>query len=129
MEDDDSQGRRTKTSTPVGQRDIPRKGIRRVASNSTPSTPTLKPEQEDMVGGDITVKVEPGQAPKLTRSSAKKLPLRPAPKFLDVQDAGPETRKGFDVLATCTYANKFLGLTDPALECDCQEEWGESFGL
>lgn len=124
MEDDDSQGRRTKNSTPLGQRDTPRKSLRRVTSTGAPNTPTPKPDNEDKVG-DITVKVEPGQAPKLARSSAKKLPLRPAPKFLDLQDAGVEARKGFESLEKCSYANKFLGLTDPALECDCPEEWGK----
>ena len=125
MDDDDSQGRRTKNSTPLGFRDTPRKSLRRVASQSTPSTPTPKVEDEDKVSGDITVKLEPGQAPKLARSSSKKIPSRPAPKFLDWQDAGPEARRGFEGLDKCSYANKFLGITDPALECDCVEEWGK----
>ena len=124
MDDDDSQGRRTKNSTPLGQRDTPRKSLRRVASG-TPNTPTPKHESEDKVGGDITVKMEPGQAPKLARSSSKNIPLRPAAKFSDVPDAAPEAKKGYESLDKCMYANKYLGTTDPALECDCAGEWGK----
>ncbi|KAL9084370.1 MAG: hypothetical protein Q9159_005278, partial [Coniocarpon cinnabarinum] len=123
MEEDDPQGRRTKNSTPLSQRDTPRKSLRRVTSVGTPSTPTPKIEDEDKVGGDITVKIEPGQAPKLARSNSKKIPSRPAPKFFDQQDAASEAKKGYESLDKCSYANKFLGLTDPALECDCTEEW------
>lgn len=123
MEDEEQQGRQTKTSTPLSQRDTPRKSLRRVGSAGTPHSPAVK-QEDDKLAGDITVKVEPGQAPKLSRSSSKKMPLRPAPKFLDCPDAGLEARRGFESLGSCTYANKYLGTTDPALECDCQEEWG-----
>ena len=123
MEEEESQSLHSKVSTPHSQRDTPRKSLRRVTSMDT-SHPSTPKQEEDTVGGDITVKVEPGQAPKLSRTSSKKIPMRPAPKFLDLPDAGSEAGRGYETLESCTYANKYLGMTDPALECDCQPEWG-----
>ena len=127
-ENDEIQDFRSKDTTPSSQRDTPRKMIKRSTSNSDATRPALQ-EEEDVVGADITVKIEPGQAPKLSRSKIKKLPLRSAPKFFAAPDASPEASRGFEKLNNCTYANKYLGLTDPALECDCQEEWGKSLGI
>lgn len=125
-EEEDLQGRPARISTPLSQRDTSRKTLKRAPSGGTPKSPMPK-QEEDKVGGDITVKLEPGQAPKLSRSASKKLPLRPAPKFLELTDAGPEASRGFETLERCLYANKWIGTTDPALECDCQEEWGMPF--
>lgn len=92
---------------------------------SIPQSSAMKAEHEETVGGDITVKLEPGKAPKLSRSSSKKIIFRPPPLFHDLPDATSEATNTFDRIRDCTYANKYLGDTENALECDCAEEWGE----
>lgn len=120
-------------STPItnGQHS-PLKLGRKVASrdsteaSNTPRSPATKIEREDTVGGDITVKIEPGQAPKLSRTSSKKIMSKPPQLFLDLPDATSDASNTFEPIADCHYANKYLGTTDHALECDCSEEWGTS---
>ena len=82
---------------------------------------------EEKVGGDITVRLEPGQPPKLARSTSQKVVPRPPPLFLDLPDSTEEARSSFEVMETCTYANKSMGYTEHAMECDCAEEWGKLF--
>lgn len=94
--------------------------------SSIPQSPAIKPETEEMVGGDIMVKVEPGKAPKLSRSSSKKIPARAMQKFFDLPDASSDACRSFEKLKACTYANKYMGLTDAAYDCDCAEEWGKT---
>lgn len=89
-------------------------------------SPTPKSEQEEVVGGEVTLKQEPGKPPKLARSTSRKVERRPPPMFDDYKDSTTEATSSFQVITECTYANKGLGSTDPALECDCAEEWGKS---
>ena len=113
------------------------------SSSRTPSSRTpLKKEHSDSediqekrgddasgtekVGGGISVKMEPGQPPKLARSSSQKVVPRPPRLFLDLPDSTEEAQKTFEVIETCQYANKYMGYTEHAMECDCAEEWGES---
>jgi len=89
-------------------------------------SPSPKSEHEDVVGGDVTLKQEPGKPPKLSRTTARKVERRPPPLFNDYKDSTSEATSSFQVITECSYANKGLGTTDPALECDCAEEWGKS---
>lgn len=89
-------------------------------------SPAPKGEQEDTVGGDVTLKLEPGKPPKLARSTSHKIEKRPPQLFDDYEDKTGEATSVFTVLPECTYANKYLGSTEHALECDCAEEWGKS---
>lgn len=85
--------------------------------------------KEEVVGGDIVLKMEPGpggRALKLSRSASQKVVSRPPPLYLDLPDSTEAAKDTFIVLPECTYSNKFIGTTDPALECDCSEEWGKS---
>ncbi|KAL4926085.1 SET and WW domain protein [Aspergillus undulatus] len=77
----------------------------------------------ERVGGGITVKLEPGQPPKLARSSSQKVIPRPPQLFLDLPDSTKEAQKTFEVIESCQYANKYMGYTEHAMECDCPEEW------
>ncbi|KAK8169578.1 hypothetical protein IWX90DRAFT_182302 [Phyllosticta citrichinensis] len=86
-------------------------------------TPAESLEGEEVVGGDITVKVEPGKAPKLARSSSQRIEKKPPPLFLDYEDKTLESTTTFTLLEECTYGNKYMGSTEHALECDCAEEW------
>lgn len=83
-------------------------------------------ELEEKVGGGITVKLEPGQPPKLARSSSQKVVARPPPLFLDLPDSTAEAQSTFELMEACTYANKYMGYTEHAMECDCAEEWRKS---
>lgn len=80
---------------------------------------------EEKVGGDIIVKLEPGQPPKLTRSSSQKVVPRPPQLFAHLPDSTAEAQATFDLMDACTYANKYMGYTEHAMECDCAEEWGK----
>lgn len=92
-------------------------------------SPAVKSEQEEVVGGDVTVKIEPGKPPRLSRSNAHKVEKRPPQLFLDYEDKTDEARQSFATLTECVYANKYMGSTEPALECDCSEEWGKLFHI
>ncbi|KAK3672872.1 histone methyltransferase set2 [Recurvomyces mirabilis] len=113
-------------STPGGQ-STPSKMKRQsrspVKSEGTVPASSVKFEQEETVGGDITLKLEPGKAPKLSRSTSHKVEKRPPQLFSDYKDSVAEATSSFTVISECTYANKYLGTTETALECDCAEEW------
>ncbi|KAF3479785.1 uncharacterized protein GIQ15_06761 [Arthroderma uncinatum] len=113
-------------------------------ANGTPATPakssavsspersssTLKDDEpEEKVGGDITVKQEPGQPPKLARSASKKVVPRQPQMFDHLPDSTEEATSLFQVMDACTYSNKNMGYTDHAMECDCAEEWNPKTGI
>lgn len=91
---------------------------------SPASSPSETQEHEQVVGGDMTLKMSPGKAPKLSRTASQKIVPKSPQLFLDLPDATEEARGTFQTLPACTYAAKHLGTTEPALECDCAEEWG-----
>lgn len=95
-----------------------------VKNESLPNT--LNGNMESVVGGDITVKLEPGKAPKLARSSSQKIVSRPPPLFNDEPDMWDEATSSFEVIYDCLYAAKWLGSTEQAMDCDCREEFGTS---
>lgn len=110
--------------TPSGMKRQSRSPTKR---ESALNSPALKPEQEETIGAEVTLKLEPGKPPKLARSTSHKVEKRPPPRFLDYEDSTPEARSTFSTIQECTYANKYLGTTEHALECDCAEEWGKLF--
>lgn len=109
--------------TPSG---IKRQSRSPVKQQSDMDSPATKSEQEETIGGEVTLKMEPGKPPKLARSTSHKVEKRSPQLFLDYEDRTSEARKTFDTLHECTYGNKYLGTTEHALECDCAEEWGKS---
>lgn len=111
---------RLKSSRLKSQSPMPK----RESGASSPADST----KEEVVGGDITLKMEPGpggRALKLSRSASQKVVFRPPPLYLDLPDSTEVAKETFVVLPECTYSNKYIGTTDPALECDCSEEWGK----
>lgn len=76
------------------------------------------------MGGDITLKMEPGQPPKLSRSASQKI-SRPPQLFNHLPDSTAEAQATFQMMEECTYANKYMGYTEHAMDCDCAEEWGK----
>jgi hypothetical protein len=117
----------TRTPTPISA--IPPR-----LKQSRSQSPALKKESsappspsgsvhEETLGGEVTLMAEPGKAPKLSRTASQKVMSRAPPVYLHLPDATDSAKETFTVLPECTYANKHIGTTDPALECDCGEEW------
>ena len=91
----------------------------------SPSTGSEK--HEEVVGGDVTVKLEPGQPPKLARSSSQKILSKPVPLFHHHSSKTEESKNTFQVLEQCSYTTKYIGSTEHgSMDCDCSEEWGKS---
>ena len=109
----------------------PQKALKKSASgspvkkSSAPQSPVVKSEHEQTAGGEIRVKMESGQVPKLSRTSSKKVAPKPPTLYLDFPNKISEAFTSFEEIKDCIYANKYLGTTDHALECDCSEEWGK----
>jgi histone-lysine N-methyltransferase SETD2 len=82
--------------------------------------------KENVIAAEILVKEEPGRAAKLTRISSHKTLARPAPSFLGEPNKYEEATANFDVILDCIYSNKHIGSTEPALECDCDDDWDPS---
>lgn len=108
--------------TPLGSKRQSRSPTKR---ESTLDSPAPKSEDEETVGGEVTLKLEPGKPPKLARSTSHKVERRAPQLFDDYEDKTNEAKSTFSILTECTYANKYLGTTEHALECDCVEEWGK----
>lgn len=108
-------------TTTTSSTNSPRNGVDMMFSPS----PSINGNHEETLGGDITVKLEPGKPPKLARSSTQKVTARPPPLFHHLPDATDEATSTFAVIADCIYSSKYLGDTEHAMECDCAEEWGK----
>ena len=93
---------------------------------STSNSPIKgKGEDEQILGGGITLKLEPGQPPKLSRTASQKVVARAPQTFDHYEDKTQEATGVFQVITECSYSAKYLGSTEHAMECDCAEEWGK----
>ncbi len=97
---------------------------RRKSSTDSLDAPLAK--REEVVGGEVLLKVEPGQPPKLSRTSSHKMMAGPVQLFGDAPDKTEEARSTFQVISACSYSSKYIGSSkvEEDLECDCTEEWG-----
>lgn len=76
---------------------------------------------------EVTLKMEPGEPPKLARSLGQKVVGRPLMMYDHLPDKTAEAQQSFQMIQDCIYANKYIGSTEhDSMECDCAEEWGES---
>ncbi|KAJ6171689.1 hypothetical protein N7470_000756 [Penicillium chermesinum] len=93
--------------------------------HSTKSDPDMPPknEPEEKIGGNIVIKQEPGQPPKIARSASQKVVPRPPQLFAHLPDSTKEALATFEQITECIYANKNMGYTEHAMDCDCDEEW------
>lgn len=105
-------------------------GLRATSSHSprrkSPDTDTNMKEDQESVGGDILVKQEPGQPPKLSRTSSQKVVSRPPQLWSHLPDSTADALASFEQIESCWYANKYMGYTEHAMGCDCTQEWGKS---
>ena len=109
-------------------------GSSHLKSSSSSPTKSLKSElspkmdtqkEEMMVGGEITVKLEPGKPLKLSRTSSQKIISRPAQMFADYPNCTDEAKSSFQLIPECSYSSKSIGSTEHAMDCDCADEWGK----
>jgi histone-lysine N-methyltransferase SETD2 len=104
--------------------------VKNVKKESGTSTPLGAGGLEATIGGEVSLKMEPGKMPKLSRTTSQKVTARPPPLFLDEADKTEEACQGFQVIRDCEYQNKSLGLTEDEgldeVQCECDEEYGES---
>lgn len=126
-------GKEIKEEATHSDRSSPRDTSMHSSSQSPTKTdiPTQSPstgseKHEKVVGGEVTVKLEPGQPPKLARSSSHKVISKPAPLFHDHPSKTEESKHTFQVLEQCSYTSKYIGSTEHgSMDCDCTEEWGK----
>jgi len=96
--------------------------------SSAPSPIAGKDEPEEIIEGGVSLKMEPGQAPKLSRSTSQKAVAQPPKLFDHLPNATLQATATFEVIQDCIYAAKYLGSSDhDGLECDCVEEWGRLY--
>ena len=127
-------GREIKEEATNSNRSSPRDTSMKSSSQSPIKTevPTHSPstgseKHEEVVGGEVTVKLEPGHPPKLARSSSHKIISKPARLFHNLPSKTEESKNTFQVLEQCSYTSKYIGSTDHgAMDCECAEEWGKS---
>lgn len=94
-------------------------------SQSPIASEMSRSEHEEVVGGQITVKLEPGHPPKLARSSSQKIRTKPSLLFNDYPSRTEEAQSKFDIIPACIYGSKYMGSTEHGMDCDCNEEWGK----
>ncbi|CAF9914110.1 MAG: histone methyltransferase set2 [Alectoria fallacina] len=124
-------GKEIKEEATISDRSSPRDTSIKSSSQSpmkmdiamqSPSTRSGK--LEEVVGGEVTVKLEPGHPPKLARSTSHKIISKPAPLFHDYPSKTEESKHTFQLLEQCSYTSKYIGSTEHgSMDCDCTEEW------
>ena len=116
--------KRSRSSTPAISKSASQSPAK--LQSSSPSPKSEVDEDEETIGGDITLTVEPGKAPKLSRKAPQKVASRPAPIFDHLEDVIDEATSVFQVIKDCIYGSKYMGYSEhDALDCDCSEEWSE----
>jgi len=111
------------STTPVPSKSRSRSPIKSQSASQTPKS-EYEVEEEEVLGGEIAVSVEPGKPLKLSRKSTQKVIARPPPLFQDSPDVTEESLGVFQIIKECIYGSKYMGSSEhDALDCDCSEEW------
>lgn len=112
--------KRSPSTTPGPVKSTSQSPTKKQSASQTPKSEY----DEEVISGDITVTVEPGKAPKLSRKSSQKVISRPARLFDHLLDVTEEASSVFQVIKDCIYGSKYMGYSEhDALDCDCSEEW------
>lgn len=115
--------KRSRSSTPTDRKSASRSPVKKQSPSQRPKS---EDDGEEIIGGDITVTVEPGKAPKLLRTSSQKIVVRSPQLFSHMEDSTNEALSVFQVIKDCIYGSKYMGYSEhDALDCDCSEEWSE----
>jgi hypothetical protein len=111
--------------TPASTKSESQTPIKRQSASQTPKS---EYDGEEVIAGDITVTVEPGKTPRLSRKSSQKVVARPPTLFDHLPDDTAEATEVFQIIKDCIYGSKYMGSSEhDALDCDCSEEWSEYF--
>lgn len=116
--------KRSRSGTPA-QKSTPRSPPKNSSASQTPKSDYE--EDEEVIGGDITLTVEPGKAPKLSRKSTQKVAARPALLYNDLPDSTEDSLSVFQIIPECLYGSKSMGKSkmsdddDGPIDCDCSE--------
>ena len=117
--------KRSRSPTPAMKQSVSQSPVKEGSASQTPRSQDEE-EEEEIIGGDITVTVEPGKAPKLSRKSSQKVISRPPILYDDMPDSTEEASTGFQIIKDCIYGSKHMGSSEhDALDCDCSEQWSE----
>ncbi|CAG8124305.1 unnamed protein product [Penicillium olsonii] len=98
-------------------------------SSRTSRSPLPKKEESSPTPEPGAMKEEPEikhERPKLSRSSSSV--SRPPPLYTHLPDSTQDALATFEQIPSCVYANKYMGFTELAMECDCAEEWDSNLG-
>lgn len=119
-----SQEKSRSSTPPIGDWD-PRSQSKSPVKKQS-ATPSPKSEEdEEIIGGDITVTVEDGKPPKLSRKASQKVVSRPAPLYDHLSDSTEEAVSTFTLIRD-SIGQKGYGLSEhDSLDCDCSEEWSK----
>lgn len=107
------------SATPIG---VKRQQLSPMKAESMAQSPSIKTE---VVGGDVELRLDENERPRLVRNKSQKVSRRPPELFTHLPDATAQATSTFSVLRDCVYANRYMGITEHALECECAEEWGK----
>ncbi|KAL8705012.1 MAG: hypothetical protein Q9201_001857 [Fulgogasparrea decipioides] len=94
--------------------------------SSSHSSAVSTPKTEEIIPSTVTLKQQPGQPPKLARSTSQKVVSRNPPLFHEYASKTVEAKDTFQVIPGCIYSSKAIGATDHAMDCECAEEWDVS---
>lgn len=118
--------KRSRSSTPAVKQYGSQSPFQRGSASQTPKSED--DGEEETIGGGITVTVEPGKTPKLSRKSSQKVISRPPTLYSDFPDSTEEASTVFQLIKDCIYGSKHMGSSEhDALDCDCSEQWSEYF--
>ncbi|KAL8952444.1 MAG: hypothetical protein Q9222_001635 [Ikaeria aurantiellina] len=93
---------------------------------SSHSSAVSTPKNEELIPSAVTLKQEPGEPPKLARSTSQKVTSRAPPLFHQHPSKTDEAKGTFQAIPACIYSSKAIGATDHAMDCECNEEWDAS---
>ena len=116
--------KKSRSSTPAMANSRSQSPVTKQSAKQSPESG----DGQEIIGGEVTVVVEDGKPPKLSRKASQKVISRPAPLFNDLPDATEEATSEFSVIKDCIYGGKYMGHSEhDSLDCDCSAEWSKLF--
>jgi hypothetical protein len=114
----------SRSSTPAMPQSTSQSPVEKQSASQSPKSE----DDEEVIGGDITVTVEEGKPPKLSRKASQKVISKPVQLFDHLPDSTGEAISVFSQIENCIYGGKYMGHSEhDSLDCDCSEEWSECF--
>jgi [histone H3]-lysine36 N-trimethyltransferase len=116
--------KKSRSSTPAMANSTSQSPVKKQSASQSP----VSRDGEEVIGGGITLVVENGKPPKLSRKASQKIIPRPAPLFNDLLDSTEEATSVFSLIKDCIYGGRTMGQSPhDSMDCDCSEEWSKLF--